>query len=435
MRHLAAFPILFALVACDDKGDDGDGDGDGNTTETDFDGDGSPAGEDCNDQDASIHPGAEEICDNVDNNCDDNIDEGVTTPYFADVDGDGYGAGDSEEACEAPTDYVEDDSDCDDGDADINPAATEECDGVDNDCDGEVDEGVTGTYYPDADGDGFGVDTGSVEACEAATGMVPVSGDCDDDEPTTYPGAEELCDHKDQDCDEVVDNGVEVSLYTDGDNDGYGDSDTETLGCLEGSGMVTTGGDCDDGDDTINPGASETCNGVDDDCDASTSEDGTVSFASWCQELRVAPFGMAALRWRKKAQSAIPDTISISISMSRSTRKGASNSPKRAADLHRSRATSWLTPTGRPAAWGTSARTWASKSKHSLSNSPKRAPISAMSSGSYQVRGISRTARNSWFKVEGARRTIPGRMKLRITDLGPPGHSSASRSWSPSRGR
>ena len=102
-----------------------------------------------------------------------------------DLDGDGFDA----------------DEDCDDDNADIHPSATEICDGVDNDCDGETDEQVTSTYYLDADEDGFGDPAHSIDACEMPDGYTSSGSDCDDEDPEAYPSNEEICDSVDNDCD------------------------------------------------------------------------------------------------------------------------------------------------------------------------------------------------------------------------------------------
>ncbi|MHA6281030.1 GEVED domain-containing protein, partial [Salinimicrobium sp. CAU 1759] len=144
---------------------------------------------DCNDNDPAINPGATEVCDGVDNNCDGNIDEGLTTStWYADSDGDLYGIDDPAtniEACENPgAGYASQAGDCNDNDPAINPGATEVCDGVDNNCDGNIDEGLTtSTWYADADGDDYGVDdpATNIEACEnPGAGYASQAGDCND---------------------------------------------------------------------------------------------------------------------------------------------------------------------------------------------------------------------------------------------------------------
>jgi len=110
----------------------------------DRDGDGSAAGDDCDDADASVHPGAAEVCNGVDDDCDGLVDaddpeltDGVSG--YRDADGDGYGAGTELSGC-VPGVLVPTGDDCDDGGALVNPAAVEVCDAADQDCDGLVDD-------------------------------------------------------------------------------------------------------------------------------------------------------------------------------------------------------------------------------------------------------------------------------------------------------
>jgi hypothetical protein len=221
---------------------------------TDADGDGHPDTVDCDDNDPAVHPGAAEVCDGVDNDCD------VATDETLDADGDGFAA-----ICDA---------DCDDADAGAYPGATELCDGLDNDCDGSV-----AAYEADVDGDGVmdcdgdcddndpavypgaeeicdGVDNDCVPATDEnadhdADGMTPCTGDCDDSDATVYDGATELCDGLDNDCD-----GMPLLGEIDADGDG-------TASCA---------GDCDDADAAVYPGAGEVCDGVDNNCDGDVDE-------------------------------------------------------------------------------------------------------------------------------------------------------------------
>ncbi len=138
--------------------------------------------------------------------------------------------------------------DCDDADATVSPEAAEVCDGLDNDCDGDVPSDEV-----DADSDG-------VRGCD---------GDCEDLDPTTLPGADELCDGRDNDCDGALD-----ASEADADADGIRACD----------------GDCDDDDPAAGPGAVEVCDGTDDDCDGATDEgfdldgDGVTSCADDCDD-------------------------------------------------------------------------------------------------------------------------------------------------------
>ncbi|MEZ4960186.1 MAG: MopE-related protein [Saprospiraceae bacterium] len=381
-------------------------------------------GGDCNDGDPAINPAVTEVCDGVDNDCDGQADNGVLTTYYADTDGDGFGDptnitmacaqptgyisdntdcddsdgkefpgqtwyldfdgdlysdGTSQTACERPANYftagelTQTSGDCNDSDAAINPAATEVCDGMDNDCDGQTDNGVLITYYADTDGDGFGDPANSILDCSASTGYVSdntdcddsdgkefpgqtwyldfdgdlysdgtsqtacerpanyftegelteTSGDCNDGDPSINPAATEVCDGVDNNCDGQADNGVLITYYADTDGDGFGDPANSTMACSQPVGYVSdntdcddndgnefpgqiwyldfdgdlysdgtsqtvcehpanyftegelteTSGDCNDGDPSINPAATEVCDGIDNDCDGLTDID------------------------------------------------------------------------------------------------------------------------------------------------------------------
>jgi len=257
----------------------------------DADDDGYDVTSDCDDADATVYPGATEYCDGVDNDCDGTVDEddaADASTWYADTDSDGYGdPGSSTQACSQPSGYVADDSDCDDGVTTVNPSATEYCDGVDNDCDGTVDEDAAAdasTWYADGDGDGYGDSASSTQACSQPSGYVADDTDCDDGEVSTNPGATEYCDGVDNDCDGTVDedDAADASTwYADTDGDGYGRSSLFTDACSQPSGYVADATDCDDGEVTTNPGATEYCDGVDNDCDGTVDEDSAADASTW----------------------------------------------------------------------------------------------------------------------------------------------------------
>ena len=181
-----------------------------------------------------------------------------------DSDGDGYLA----------------DVDCDDAHAVVNPDAPEICDGLNNDCDGTVDEGVDATvWYADEDGDLYGDATTGVTACTAPAGYVADATDCDDADEARNPGAREVCDpaNVDEDCSGQADDedaGLDTSTATtwtrDGDGDTYAPEGGDTLvRCEQPTGYVTSLGDCDDANPAISPAATEVCDplDVDEDCD------------------------------------------------------------------------------------------------------------------------------------------------------------------------
>jgi hypothetical protein len=173
----------------------------------DGDSDGFEVPDDCDDNDATVNPNADEVCDGIDNNCDgatDDAGEGVGA-WYPDVDGDGYGdlnAGIL--ACEQPAGTVADSTDCDDTQAASFPENPEVCDEIDNDCDGRADEGATDIVqsWQDLDGDGYGNSDIDNLGCTMPEGYSLTRGDCDDTDPAIYPWAsEDVCgDGIDQDC-------------------------------------------------------------------------------------------------------------------------------------------------------------------------------------------------------------------------------------------
>ena len=171
----------------------------------DLDGDGSPAYLDCNDNNSKIYPGATEICNGLDDNCNNLIDESLIKPA-----GNIYGlCSDNTQICSGGvwnnsfTNYI---------------PVEEICDGLDNNCNGQIDEGVQLTFYEDLDEDGFGDSYSSIQACSAPEGYVSNFGDCNDINSTIYPGATEICNGLDDNCNNLIDEG-----FVDTDNDGIAD--------------------------------------------------------------------------------------------------------------------------------------------------------------------------------------------------------------------
>ena len=224
--------------------------------------------------------------------------------WYVDADGDTYGALDAVMGCvdDRPANAVNRPGDCADDDPDINPVATERCNNVDDDCDGllddadpEIDATSQTAFYEDLDGDGFGSDASEVLACAQPKNTVVRAGDCDDRDKAINPEAEETCfDLVDTNCDGIApdddadsdgalacedcddgDNsvGAPPTWYRDRDMDGYGTTDSPVRACAMPKGHVLLDGDCNDESIAINPGADERCDEIDNDCDKAVDDD------------------------------------------------------------------------------------------------------------------------------------------------------------------
>jgi hypothetical protein len=297
-----------------------------------------PLGDDCDDADPSRFPGASELCDDA------QIDEDCDPSTVGERDDDGDGAI-SSACCNSTQHERQCGPDCDDRRAQVGPAQTEVCDGLDNDCNGQIDEGVELLLFADEDGDHYGAGEVALHACTKVRGYAVVAGDCEDGDPAVHPGAPESCELPafdrdcdgvdndlpggcacksgseracplpgacgegvlscleevwsacsvapeaescnglDDDCDGEADEGVTVDCYLDEDGDRYAaaganaeqvcSTSERAAECPEGytARPPAIGNiDCAPQDAATSPGASEACNGQDDDCDGDVDE-------------------------------------------------------------------------------------------------------------------------------------------------------------------
>lgn len=241
--------------------------------------------------------GEAEFCDGVDNDGDGSVDEYCGCVEACDgYDNDGDGSIDETFPEGCPTEEL--------------------CDGVDNDGDGDIDEAdaVDATeWFADDDSDGHGNPGISQTACDQPTGYVADDIDCDDDDPTVYTGAEEICDNQDNDCDGSTDEVVLTTRYADDDGDGYGDPSTASSDCDTPDEYIEAAGDCDDTDEEINPDAIDWCDdGIDSDCsgdEVGCYEPGSPDDATFIGEAASDDAGVAAARVGDVNDDGIDDVV------------------------------------------------------------------------------------------------------------------------------
>ncbi|HOI10228.1 MAG TPA: MopE-related protein, partial [Myxococcota bacterium] len=278
-----------------------DGDAFGDACDCDIDGDGDPqlgpgcpavADPDCEPFDPAVFNGQVEVCNGIDDNCNDVIDEENATgcqEYFYDFDNDGYGT-DSRKCLCGPSGYYRalESGDCADNDTTRSPGIQEKCSTTfDDNCNGDTnDVNATGcaNYYLDIDGDGYGRSNDFRCMCTALGDYnTKLSNDCDDDPsddtPTLKavdinPSRTEICGNGvDDNCNGTQNdqnaNGC-TQFYEDKDNDTWGTSNSRCL-CFADNiyrAPFKTPIDCNDNEKLINPGVAEICgNSIDDNCD------------------------------------------------------------------------------------------------------------------------------------------------------------------------
>jgi len=296
---------------CNKQVDEGypdfDQDGLANCIDPDDDNDGDVDGSDCAPLDPTTYNGAVEDCNGFDDNCNGKVDEGY--PNF---DGDG----------EADCIDFDDDNDGDPDVVDCNPVndevfhgAKEVCDGIDNDCNSLVDEpgaGGCAVFYKDKDDDGWGMTNKFLCLCgpyDEYTASQP--GDCDDSTWAINPDGTEVCNNQDDDCDGMTDNAGALGCkkyYKDFDSDGYGSGEPSCICWPNNTYTTQNGGDCNEGNPTINPGMPEACDGIDNNCDG-TIDEGVGSTCGncdpSCHQVEIGPDGTEQFTLDEENSSAV----------------------------------------------------------------------------------------------------------------------------------
>lgn len=220
----------------------------------------------------------------------------AASTFYPDTDGDGFGdTAKAVEMCAAPTGYIAKGGDCLDTNKAVHPGAGETCNQLDDNCDGKVDDADPNllldnvkTFYKDTDGDGFG-STSWKQGCVAPAGYVATSTDCNDGDAAISPGAIEVCDNVDNDCDQLkdmadpsLDPASKQTYYLDADHDTYG-AGAGMQACSAPANYVAQAGDCNDAAASAHPGGVEVCDGFDNNCDGGV--DGTAASPNQCTAL------------------------------------------------------------------------------------------------------------------------------------------------------